>query len=432
MAFDIQRVKKKVLEKYPWFGGVASGLEYRESFHVAGTAGDGRVIFYNPDYMAGLAPDEQVFALAHEICHVAFDHIHRSRGKDREIWNRAADAVVNQLLKADGLRIPEGAVDFPEAMGRGVEEYYEELLEHKLAIELIEGKMNRPEGPGGEGEMDGRNEPSGDHSMWEDANRQEEAEDREKEEELLRELDRIRGLVEEMNEEMNEEDPAPDGVESTDRERDSGGEDPDEEEMGLFARKGSSPGNADDPGRRQVDELGPIEPIIDWRMVLRETVKLGVDWTYTFATLEDGIVRPSLEELPIPETEVVVDTSWSVDETLLRNFLRECINILSCSRLKIRCFDSRFYGFHEVRKPEDILKIPLEGGGGTDFNAAIGAFTLRVENKVIFTDGEADVPDEPVDAIWLIYGEKQIEPPGGRVIRITPEQMEKLNCRKRS
>ena len=88
---------------------------------------------------------------------------------------------------------------------------------------------------------------------------------------------------------------------------------------------------------------------------------------------------------------------------------------------------SEFYGFHEIRKPGDIEKIPLEGGGGTDFNTAVGAFTLRVENKVIFTDGEADIPEEPVDAIWLIYGEKKIDPPGGRVIHITPEQFQKLS-----
>ena len=128
----------------------------------------------------------------------------------------------------------------------------------------------------------------------------------------------------------------------------------------------------------------------------------------------------------MPETEVVIDTSWSVDETLLKNFLMECVNILAYSKLKIGCFDTKFYGFQDVRIPQDIKNIVLDGGGGTDFNAAVGAFTLRVENKIIFTDGEADIPQEAMDAIWLIYGEKKIDPPGGRVIHITPEQLEKL------
>lgn len=128
----------------------------------------------------------------------------------------------------------------------------------------------------------------------------------------------------------------------------------------------------------------------------------------------------------MPETEIVLDTSWSVDEDLLRNFLRECKNILQLSKLKAGCFDTVFYGFHDIRTEEDIEEMPFEGGGGTDFNAAAEAFTMRVDNRIIFTDGEADMPDQPLNAIWVVYGDKTIDPEGGTVIHITPEQLEFL------
>ena len=64
----------------------------------------------------------------------------------------------------------------------------------------------------------------------------------------------------------------------------------------------------------------------------------------------------------VPETEIVLDTSWSIDDNLLRNFLRECKNILKFSRLKAGCFDTLFYGFQEIRTEEDIDNMVFLGG----------------------------------------------------------------------
>ena len=68
----------------------------------------------------------------------------------------------------------------------------------------------------------------------------------------------------------------------------------------------------------------------------------------------------------------------------------------------------------------------FDGGGGTDFDVAVGAFSRRVENKIIFTDGEASMPDMSLDAIWIVFGGERINPKGGKVINITPEQLDRL------
>ena len=177
---------------------------------------------------------------------------------------------------------------------------------------------------------------------------------------------------------------------------------------------------------RTVNDIGTAKPLIDWRYVLREAIKYDADWSYKNATLEDSVVSANLEEQPMPETEIVLDTSGSINEILLKSFLRECKNILQHTKLKVGCFDTKFYGFYEIRTKEDIEKMQFEGGGGTDFSVAVCAFSRRVENKIIFTDGEASMPDMPLDAIWIVFGGKKINPKGGKVIHIDNEQLERL------
>lgn len=391
MIYDITALKRKVIALYPFFGSIAADVEYQETEDIKSIKSDGRNIFYNPKYMSCLSAADQIFVLAHELCHIAFEHTARGKGKDPMIWETATDAVINQMLKRDGLDIIAGGIDYPEAIDYDAEQYYEILLKEKLDMELLFGKLEgqeNPAGGGGNGEQPPESDDSEDDSEDEDNND-------ESDQVLL---------------------PAED---------DSDNEDYEDDEHALVEEKESKAGNAVNRDTRIVEEIGNCQPVIDWRLILLDTINYGVDWSYTNAVLENGIVRPVLEEMPVPETEIVLDTSWSVDEELLRNFLRECKNILTFSKLKAGCFDTVFYGFHDIRTVQDIENMPFQGGGGTDFNVAAEAFTLRVDNRIIFTDGQAPMPDKFLKAIWVVYGDETIEPAGGTVIHIKPEQLKK-------
>ena len=54
------------------------------------------------------------------------------------------------------------------------------------------------------------------------------------------------------------------------------------------------------------------------------------------------------------------------------------------------------------------------------------AIALELKNKIIFTDGEASMPDMSIDATWIVFGGEKINPKGGKVIHITPEQLDRL------
>lgn len=382
MIYDITILKRKVLAMYPFFGSVAANVEYQEIEDTGIMKNDGSTIFYDPRYMSTLSDNDQLFLLAHELCHIAFEHKERGVGKDPTVWMSATDAVINQMLKRDGLEIISGGIDYPEAIDYSAEEYYELLLSEKLDIELIDGQLEGQETPS-DSHSESKQEDTGDNS------------DEDESEESYKELP--------LEEDRDDED--------------------EDDEYTLIEEKESDAGNAVNRDIRTVEDIGASAPLIDWRVILPNTINYGVDWSYSNAILEDNIVRPVLEELPIPETEIILDTSWSVDEDLLRNFLRECKNILTFSKMKAGCFDTVFYGFHDIRNEKDIDDMVFEGGGGTDFNAAVNAFTLRVDNRIIFTDGQAPMPDKPMNAIWVVYGDEEITPDGGTVIRISPEQL---------
>ena len=146
--------------------------------------------------------------------------------------------------------------------------------------------------------------------------------------------------------------------------------------------------------------------------------------------MRNDYFRHRVEQLPNSEVEILLDTSGSVSEILLKNFLRECKNILMTSKVKIGCFNTKFHGFTELRKLEDIDKMSFPIGGGTNFEVAVRAFSRNSSNKIIFTDGKANMPNTIVrDVIWVVFGDEVIKPKGGKVINITGEDLKKLNQR---
>lgn len=137
---------------------------------------------------------------------------------------------------------------------------------------------------------------------------------------------------------------------------------------------------------KKLSDIGIAMPLIDWRKLLKQAVKYDEEWTRKNARMRNGYFRHRIEQVPMPETEILLDVSGSVSEVLLKNFLRECKNIFDSSKVKIGCFNTRFHGFTELRRQDDIDNMKFPIGRGTDFDVAVEAFSRRVPNKIIFTD----------------------------------------------
>ena len=493
MSTDIDSIKRKLRIKYPTFGSVIANLKFQASKDIETAGTDGKVLLYNPKFLGGLSEKQQIFIFAHEICHVAFEHIFRSEGKDKRLWNIATDSVINALLKQDGLPMVEGGVDIPEAINYDAEEMYNKLLEEEKKQEQQNSQGNQrqhnsqdsqeqQDSQGNQGQHNsqdsqeqqdsqgsqrqqnsqdsqeeqnvqdsqgGQNSQSGQeetdighdtHSLWDKA-----IEERKREQQ-----EQVEKKGQEQRQTKKKE-----KKERTDGEEQGEKKKREVEEKSKFAEQGEretfkqnkierrkqlqelsrelankSSHEAGDGIQREgkkLSDIGIATPLIDWRKLLRQAIRYDEEYTRKNARMRNGYFRHRIEQLPMPEAEILLDTSGSVSEVLLKNFLRECKNILDNSKVKVGCFNTEFHGFTELKKPEDIDNMSFPIGGGTDFNVAVGAFSRKAPNKIIFTDGEADMPRETVrNVIWVVFGDEKINPKGGKVINITGEQLRKL------
>lgn len=378
--YDIDSLKRKMLIKYPFFGSTITNVEYQELLDIDTAATDGNKIYYNPEFLGGLTIEEQIFILAHEVCHIAFNHISRRKDKDKNLWNIATDAVINQLLKKDGLKMLDGLIDIPEAIDYDAETYYEKLLQEQKENPDFDRKAGNDS-----------------HEMWENTD--------------IKEIGKTDTL--EKEDDISEKDAFKKNRELKKKQL---------EDLKRSLIKDTVTSN-----EFNMSNVGSASSLINWRYILKETINYDVDWSYKNATIENGVITANLEDKALPVTEILLDTSGSINEDLLRTFLRECKNILKHSKVLVGCFDTIFYGFKELRTEQDIDNMRFVGGGGTNFDVAVNAFSRRSENKIIFTDGEARMPITPVNAVWIVLGNRKINPKGGKVIYINEELYNNMN-----
>ena len=177
---------------------------------------------------------------------------------------------------------------------------------------------------------------------------------------------------------------------------------------------------------RAIEDPGLAAIVAGLAELLEPSMQLDFDW-FPGTTIRDGVIGHEFRAYPVAHAEILLDTSASVDAELLRAFVRGVKGLLRQDAVvRVGCFDTRFYGFQDVVTEQDIEKLELSGAGGTDFHAAIHAFTGDAENRIIFTDGFAEMPEERCDAIWVVYGSTTIRPVGGRVLYSrSPEEKEK-------
>jgi predicted metal-dependent peptidase len=139
-------------------------------------ATDGRRVFYNPVYLAGLSPLERAFVLAHETYHAVWSH--PTRGKnyshagtiaglpwDHQFFNVCADYVINANLIAAGVgKCNPAWLYAPDVAGSElVEDVYKAKWQNPPPPQPPPGGQPQPpgNGPAGPGGQPGPNQTYG-------------------------------------------------------------------------------------------------------------------------------------------------------------------------------------------------------------------------------------------------------------------------------
>ena len=111
----------------PFFGTLAMFARFISSETIPTAATDGRDIFINPQFLGSLPSQQQDGALLHELLHAALLHPLRRRERQPELWNIAADIVVNGTILQQGFELPPGGLRDDKLAQLSVEEVYELL-----------------------------------------------------------------------------------------------------------------------------------------------------------------------------------------------------------------------------------------------------------------------------------------------------------------
>lgn len=124
----LQGALLRIRGDHPFFGTLALFAELRISQDVPTAATDGKVLWFNPDFIQGLEGPSLCGLVAHELLHAALQHGARRGVRDAMLWNVAADIVVNGMIRKDTeYALPKGAVEVPKLAHLSVEDIYEQF-----------------------------------------------------------------------------------------------------------------------------------------------------------------------------------------------------------------------------------------------------------------------------------------------------------------
>ena len=422
---------------------------------------DGLRIYLGPA-AASLTPRELADAIAHEALHIMLKHplrgraIQRRTGLPHGLLNIIADAIVNHHLREAQLQLLPGAV-LPEhiesafgvkVVGRSFEEVAEDIAKLMERIEVqipsqleptIDGDIFGPapsaggQGQGEEraGERKGQKKGSrqGDERGGAEVG-QEERRGRKEGRQKRRQSEEQSGRRE------TREGKGAGGGEGV---KEAGGKkvevlnEGDEEDV----KEGEERRGSDLEGRERKERIverkllsvytavkvagrvpaglerivqSVLKPQVDWRRVLREKMRafFGSDYFPSWKKLNKKLpgIYPGKKYADQGEVIAIVDTSGSISERELQQFVSEVFAIARATRRKVIVipFDATAYDPIEIRGSEDVRRVRVRGGGGTVIAPALKAAEKHMKpltRIVVLSDWE--ISDLGTDFVqeWL-------------------------------
>jgi len=123
----MEKARGRVMLRYPFFGFMLISATFIADDKIGTAATDGVVILYSPKFIDTLTMDVAAFVIAHELCHIIFDHVGRRKGRDPARWNDACDYAINIMLKDYGFTLWSECLLNEKYRGWSPERIYDDL-----------------------------------------------------------------------------------------------------------------------------------------------------------------------------------------------------------------------------------------------------------------------------------------------------------------
>lgn len=332
---------------------------------------NGVFMAWNPKFYMALDRDTRVTVLAHEAWHIAFQHMDRCGNRDPQIWNIAADFVINNMLKSAGYFM-DGfpfLLD-PQYAGMTTEEVYDKLLlQANLPHNPQDGDFCEP--GSGPASMQGGMTPKQIQS---------------------------KAFANVHN--------------------------------ASTAHK-MAKGIGDLPGEVQqmIDDF--LRPKLPWQEILYNffDVLARIDFSYKSPNRRytDPLLPGKAGISGLSLIHYYLDISGSISDQEIKRFNSEVKYIketFNPEKLVLVTFDTVLNDFYEFEEDDEFERIIITGRGGTDLREVWEhAKTHMPDAMVVFTDLHVGIPPEPPGPplIWICSGNPKATVPYGTKIDIKAE-----------
>ncbi len=392
----IQKAKARLMLDHPYFGTIASTLKLEQNDELLTFSSDGEALRYNSEYIDRLNVAEVEFVMANGAMHAVLKHQHRSSGRTQWLWQTATDYVVNSMLVKNGMQLPEYANYEHKFDGMYAEEVYQmlrdEMMDDSFGGEEQTEQITQEDDVHNENiHIQQENVASSDASE-----KKYDKKSQDKEESSPTSSQNSEALAEELKEQF-------------------------EQIFQKLNRQGTLPKDL----KFVVPEY--FSHKVDWREFLYGYIASYAKSTYSFVPpnmkyLYRGIYLPSLSS-DLLRIVIAIDTSGSIDETLLSTFLGEVNSIMQSYpnyEIDLLTADAKIQS-HNVFLPGENLEYEVSGGGGTDFRPVFEYIDQQINYPTLllyFTDGMGTFPENEVnyDVMWVMP--EAIDVPFGEVMAL--------------
>lgn len=378
----IETALAKMVTRAPFYASVAMQLPLIKGGKDIPTAcTDGKRIWFNPACVATLTPTQVIGLVAHEVKHVAHEHVYRrgnrdviltdGKGKNVSLWNVACDYVINRQLDQDGFDLPPGGLFDARFDGMSEEQVYS-MLEKEY-----EGKQ------GGGGGGDGDVPSTCDELLPADGSQSDQNNQRQDVREIVAGACKMAKAI------------------------------------------GKLPGAFES----YMEKL--LHPKLAWHEILREffTALSNQDFSWSRPNkryIDTGFYLPSSKSNTLGEGILAQDVSGSMLDPVISRCFTEMDHVLVTlkpDRVVIVQCDCEVNDWKEYY-PGDPMDYKAKGRGGTSFEPVFDAIAQRGETPqflVYFTDGYGRFPDQapPYPVLWAMTTD--VTPPWGTILRLGEE-----------
>lgn len=405
------KVASAICEYCGYYGSLYRAMEHKftDKDEIVPTAGAcPEYLIFNVKYCNSLTAPELVFILLHELSHVALQHALRGRGKNHDVYNIAADLIINKQLCEEYKVSPTGGVSKLSGEGQAEDKcgiafpdggLYSNAVDltkdtaESIYEELIKTAKKKPSGGNGsKGESTGNNSGSSGGGGSSDGNTSGSGGDGEGE---ITEVDfrgqkislpaSLRDIAESARDASLDNSSLKDKLDEVARRA-----------MVHYKQFGQGHSNL----TRDIEKV--LAPRIHWKKYLQ---KYLIEASQTFDTfssperryLSRGMTLPGPRHTD-PDTikglKVCIDTSRSISQEDLGIALGQVAQLLKKYKAdaEVVYWDTEVASTGKFSDIASLYKHEAKGGGGTDVNCIFEYFNSKeCKDKpkliLIFTDG---------------------------------------------